>query len=29
MSKKYIGGKEASNMLSVHQRTLYNWEEEL
>ena len=27
MSKKYVGGKEASKMLSVHQRTLYNWEE--
>ena len=27
MSTKYIGGKEASKILSVHQRTLYNWEE--
>ena len=23
---KYIGGKKASKMLGVHQRTLYNWE---
>jgi putative resolvase len=24
---KYIGGKQASEKLGVHQRTLYNWEE--
>ena len=23
---QYVGGKEASNILGVHQRTLYNWE---
>lgn len=23
---KYVGGKQASNILSVHQRTLYQWE---
>ena len=23
---KYVGGKEASNILSVHQRTLYQWD---
>jgi putative resolvase len=27
MNKKYVGGKEASKLLGVHQRTLYNWEE--
>jgi putative resolvase len=27
MSKKYMGGKEASELLGVHQRTLYQWEE--
>lgn len=27
MSKKYVGGKEASKLLGVHQRTLYQWEE--
>src|SRR5438067_8299398 len=27
MSKKYVGGKEASRILGVHQRTLYQWEE--
>ena len=26
MSIKYIGGKEASELLGVHQRTLYQWE---
>ena len=26
-TNKYVGGKEASNILSVHQRTLYQWEE--
>lgn len=25
--KKFIGGKEASQKLGVHQRTLYNWED--
>ena len=25
-SKEYIGGKEASRILGVHQRTLYLWE---
>ena len=24
---KYVGGKEASKILGVHQRTLYQWEE--
>ena len=24
---KYVGGKKASQLLGVHQRTLYNWEE--
>ena len=24
---KYVGGKEASEILGVHQRTLYQWEE--
>ena len=24
--EKYIGGKEASKILGVHQRTLYQWE---
>ena len=24
---KYVGGKEASKLLGVHQRTLYQWEE--
>lgn len=24
---KYVGGKEASTILGVHQRTLYLWEE--
>jgi len=23
---KYVGGKEASNILGVHQRTLMNWD---
>ena len=27
MNKKYMGGKEASELLGVHQRTLYQWEE--
>lgn len=27
MTIKYIGGKEASKILGVHQRTLYQWEE--
>ena len=27
MDSKYIGGKEASNILGVHQRTLYQWDE--
>lgn len=27
MSKKYVGGKEASTILGIHQRTLYQWEE--
>lgn len=27
MSKKYVGGKEASKLLGIHQRTLYQWEE--
>ena len=27
MSKKYVGGKEASKLLGVHQRTLYQWED--
>ena len=26
-NKKYVGGKEASDILGVHQRTLYQWEE--
>lgn len=26
MTKKYVGGKEASKILGVHQRTLYQWE---
>lgn len=25
--KKYVGGKEASKLLGVHQRTLYQWDE--
>ena len=24
---KYVGGKEASKILGVHQRTLYQWEQ--
>ena len=24
---KYVGGKEASKILGVHQRTLYQWDE--
>ena len=24
---KYLGGKQASKLLGVHQRTLYQWEE--
>ena len=24
---KYVGGKEASKYLGIHQRTLYQWEE--
>jgi len=27
MNKKYVGGKEASEILGVHQRTLYQWDE--
>ena len=27
MNKKYMGGKEASELLGVHQRTLYQWAE--
>ncbi len=27
MDSKFVGGKEASNILGVHQRTLYQWEE--
>jgi len=27
MKQKYLGGKKASEMLGVHQRTLYQWEE--
>jgi excisionase family DNA binding protein len=26
MEKQFIGGKEASKILGVHQRTLYTWE---
>uniref|UniRef100_A0A6C0ECD0 Uncharacterized protein n=1 Tax=viral metagenome TaxID=1070528 RepID=A0A6C0ECD0_9ZZZZ len=26
-NKKYVGGKQASTILGVHQRTLYTWEE--
>ena len=26
MEDKFVGGKEASNLLGVHQRTLYQWE---
>ena len=26
MSEEYVGGKEASKILGVHQRTLYQWE---
>jgi predicted site-specific integrase-resolvase len=26
-SQKYLGGREASKLLGVHQRTLYNWDE--
>jgi putative resolvase len=25
--KKYVGGKEASKLIGIHQRTLYQWEE--
>ena len=25
-NKKYVGGKEASDILGIHQRTLYQWE---
>ena len=25
--KKYVGGKEASKIIGIHQRTLYQWEE--
>ena len=25
--EKYMGGKEASELIGVHQRTLYQWEE--
>jgi putative resolvase len=27
MTDRFVGGKEASNILGVHQRTLYQWEE--
>jgi putative resolvase len=27
MSEEFVGGKEASKILGVHQRTLYQWEE--
>ena len=27
MTEKYLGGKKASQLLGVHQRTLYQWEE--
>jgi putative resolvase len=27
MSNKFVGGKEASKILGVHQRTLYQWDE--
>jgi excisionase family DNA binding protein len=27
MTEKFVGGKEASTILGVHQRTLYQWEE--
>jgi putative resolvase len=27
MATKYLGGKQASELLGVHQRTLYQWEE--
>lgn len=27
MNKDYVGGKKASELLGVHQRTLYQWEE--
>ena len=27
MTDKYVTGKEASKILGVHQRTLYQWEE--
>jgi len=26
-NQKYLGGREASKLLGVHQRTLYNWDE--
>jgi DNA-binding transcriptional MerR regulator len=26
MNKKFLGGKETSKILGVHQRTLYLWE---
>jgi putative resolvase len=27
MKEKYVGGKEASKLIGIHQRTLYQWEE--
>ena len=27
MNEKFVGGKQASKILGVHQRTLYQWEE--
>lgn len=27
MDNKYVTGKEASRILGIHQRTLYQWEE--
>jgi len=27
MEEQYVSGKEASSILGVHQRTLYQWEE--
>jgi len=27
MEQKYVSGKEASNILGIHQRTLYQWEQ--
>jgi len=28
MTTEYVGGKKASELLGVHQRTLYNWEDQ-